>query len=54
MFVEHERKYEQEAEKLKVGEIPEGDLRLSPLALESQFVDARILAGSIRMVPMLA
>ncbi|KAG2270213.1 hypothetical protein Bca52824_064768 [Brassica carinata] len=45
MFVEHERKYEQEAEKLKVGEIPEGDLRLSPLVLESHFVDARILAG---------
>ncbi|KAL0655730.1 hypothetical protein Bca4012_076314 [Brassica carinata] len=45
MFVEHERKYEQEAEKLKVGEIPEGDLRLSPLVVESQFVDARILAG---------
>ena len=45
MFTEHERKYEQEAEKLKVGEIPEGDLRLSRLVLESQFVDARILAG---------
>ena len=45
MFVEYERKYEQEAEKLKVGEIPESDFRLSPLALESQFVDARILAG---------
>ena len=45
MFVEYERKYEQEAEKLKVGEIPESDFRLSPLVLESQFVDARILAG---------
>ncbi|WZZ70956.1 hypothetical protein YC2023_082326 [Brassica napus] len=45
MFVEHERKCEQEAEKLNVGEIPEADLRLSPLVLESQFVDARILAG---------
>ncbi|WZZ84013.1 hypothetical protein YC2023_104585 [Brassica napus] len=45
MFVEYERKYEQEAEQLKVGEIPEGDFRLSPLTLESQFVDARILAG---------
>ncbi|KAL0660695.1 hypothetical protein Bca4012_097532 [Brassica carinata] len=45
MFVEYERKYEQESEKLKVGEIPESDFRLSPLALESQFVDARILAG---------
>ncbi|KAG2280962.1 hypothetical protein Bca52824_052182 [Brassica carinata] len=45
MFVKYERKYEQEAEKLKVGEIPESDFRLSPLVLESQFVDARILAG---------
>ncbi|KAG2283577.1 hypothetical protein Bca52824_054797 [Brassica carinata] len=45
MFVEYERKYEQETEKLKVGEIPESDFRLSPLVLESQFVDARILAG---------
>ncbi|XP_048605151.1 meiosis-specific protein ASY2-like [Brassica napus] len=45
MFVEYERKYEQEAEQLKVGEIPESDFRLSPLVLESQFVDARILAG---------
>jgi len=45
MFVEYERKYELEAEQLKVGEIPEGDFRLSPLTLESQFVDARILAG---------
>ncbi|WZZ33036.1 hypothetical protein YC2023_016437 [Brassica napus] len=45
MFVEYERKYEQEAEQLKVGEIPESDFRLSPLVLESQFMDARILAG---------
>ncbi|XP_048623964.1 meiosis-specific protein ASY2-like [Brassica napus] len=37
--------YEEEAEKLKVGEIPEGDLTLSPLVLDSQFVDARILAS---------
>ncbi|XP_013601307.1 PREDICTED: uncharacterized protein LOC106308725 [Brassica oleracea var. oleracea] len=44
MFVEYERKYEQEAEQLKVGEIPETDFRFSPLVLESQFVDARILA----------
>ena len=28
-----------------MGEIPEGDLKLSPLVLESQFVDSRILAG---------
>ncbi|XP_048609640.1 uncharacterized protein LOC125585127 [Brassica napus] len=45
MFVEYERKYEQEAEQLKIGEIPESDFILSPLVLESQFVDARILAG---------
>ncbi|KAL0753468.1 hypothetical protein Bca101_091136 [Brassica carinata] len=45
MFVDYERKYEQEAEQLKIGEIPESDFILSPLVLESQFVDARILAG---------
>ncbi|KAF2541423.1 hypothetical protein F2Q70_00035956 [Brassica cretica] len=45
MFAEHERRYEQKVAKLKVGEIPEGDLKLSPLMLKSQFVDARILAG---------
>ncbi|KAG2288435.1 hypothetical protein Bca52824_048039 [Brassica carinata] len=43
IFAEQEKKYEQEAEKLKVGQIPEGDLTLSPLVLDSQFVDARIL-----------
>jgi len=45
LFAEQEKKYEQEAEELKVGEIPEGDLTLSPLVLDSQFVDARILAS---------
>ncbi|XP_013594967.1 PREDICTED: uncharacterized protein LOC106303175 [Brassica oleracea var. oleracea] len=45
IFAEQEKKYEQEAEKLKVGEIPEGDITLSPLVLDSQFVDARILAS---------
>ncbi|XP_048616345.1 meiosis-specific protein ASY2-like [Brassica napus] len=45
IFAEQERKYEQEAEKLKVGEIPAEDLILSPLVLDSQFVDARILAS---------
>ncbi|KAG2291453.1 hypothetical protein Bca52824_038122 [Brassica carinata] len=39
------KKYEEEAEKLRVGEIPEEDLTLSPLVLDSQFVDARILAS---------
>lgn len=45
MFAEYEIKYEQEVARLKVGEIPEEDLTLSPLVLDSQFVDARILAG---------
>ncbi|WZZ64121.1 hypothetical protein YC2023_075491 [Brassica napus] len=45
IFAEQEKKYEQEAEKLRVGEIPEEDLTLSPLVLDSQFVDARILAS---------
>ncbi|WZZ87897.1 hypothetical protein YC2023_116476 [Brassica napus] len=45
MFVDYETKYEQEAEQRKIGEIPESDFILSPLVLESQFVDARILAG---------
>ncbi|WZZ27385.1 hypothetical protein YC2023_010786 [Brassica napus] len=45
IFAEQEKKYEEEAEKLRVGEIPEEDLMLSPLVLESQFVDARILSS---------
>ncbi|KAF3519453.1 hypothetical protein DY000_02059002 [Brassica cretica] len=45
IFAEQEKKYEQEAEKLRVGEIPEEDLTLSPLVLDSQFMDARILAS---------
>ncbi|KAG2270472.1 hypothetical protein Bca52824_065027 [Brassica carinata] len=45
IFAEQEKKYEEEAEKLKVGEIPEEDLMLSPLVLDSQFVDARILSS---------
>lgn len=45
IFAEQEKKYEEEAEKLMVGEIPEEDLTLSPLVLDSQFVDARILAS---------
>ncbi|XP_048623623.1 meiosis-specific protein ASY2-like [Brassica napus] len=45
IFAEQEKKYEEEAEKLRVGEIPEEDLTLSPLVLDSQFVDARILAS---------
>ena len=45
IFAEQEKKYEEEAEKLRVGEIPEEDLTLSPLVLDSQFMDARILAS---------
>ncbi|XP_048599792.1 meiosis-specific protein ASY2-like [Brassica napus] len=45
IFAEQEKKYGEEAEKLRVGEIPEEDLTLSPLVLDSQFVDARILAS---------
>ncbi|XP_048615540.1 meiosis-specific protein ASY2-like [Brassica napus] len=45
IFAEQEKKYEQEAQKLRVGEIPEEDLTLSPLVLDSQFMDARILAS---------
>ncbi|KAG2250832.1 hypothetical protein Bca52824_080968 [Brassica carinata] len=45
IFAEQEKIYEEEAEKLRVGEIPEEDLTLSPLVLDSQFVDARILAS---------
>ncbi|XP_048623937.1 meiosis-specific protein ASY2-like [Brassica napus] len=40
IFAEQEKKYEEEAEKLRVGEIPEEDLTLSPLVLDSQYVDA--------------
>ncbi|XP_048613224.1 meiosis-specific protein ASY2-like [Brassica napus] len=45
IFAEQEKKYEEEAEKLRVGEIPEEDFTLSPLVLDSQFVDTRILAS---------
>ncbi|XP_048614940.1 uncharacterized protein LOC106401758 isoform X1 [Brassica napus] len=45
IFAEQEKKYEDEAEKLRVGVIPEEDLTLSPLVLDSQFVDVRILAS---------
>ena len=55
MFVEYERKYEQEAEKLKVDEIPESDFRLS---LPSCWSLSSWMLGfwrvSTRMVPTLA
>ncbi|XP_013624799.1 PREDICTED: uncharacterized protein LOC106330961 [Brassica oleracea var. oleracea] len=45
IFAEKEKKCEEEAEKLRVGEVPEEDLTLSPLVLDSQFVEARIVAS---------
>lgn len=45
MFEEHEKRFEQEALALKVGEIPEADLTLSPLVLVSQFYDERVVAS---------
>ncbi|XP_018461884.1 uncharacterized protein LOC108832932 [Raphanus sativus] len=45
MFADREKEYDQAAKELKVGDIPESDLTLSPLVLPSQFVDERMLAG---------
>lgn len=45
MFAAREKQFEQEALKLNPGEIPEDDLALSPLKLDSQFVDERVIAG---------
>lgn len=45
LFLEQEKHFELEAEKLKIGEIPETDLSLSPLQLESPFLNKHVLAG---------
>ena len=45
MFDAQEKQFEQEASKLNPGEIPEDDLALSPLKLDSQFVDERVFVG---------
>ncbi|KAF8107759.1 hypothetical protein N665_0117s0030 [Sinapis alba] len=45
MFVAQEKHFEEEALKLDVEEIPEADLTLSPLKLDSQFVDEHIMVG---------
>ncbi|XP_048620377.1 uncharacterized protein LOC106373437 isoform X2 [Brassica napus] len=45
MFAAREKQFEEEALKLDPGEIPEADLVLSPLCLESQFVDMRAFVG---------
>ena len=45
MFAAQEKHFEQEASKLNPGEIPEGDLALFPLKLDSQFVDERVFVG---------
>lgn len=45
MFAAREKQFEEEALKLDPGEIPEADLVLSPLRLDSQFVDMRAFVG---------
>lgn len=45
MFVAREKQFEEEATKLNPGEIPAGDLALSPLRLDYQFVDMRAFVG---------
>ncbi|KAF8075604.1 hypothetical protein N665_1078s0003 [Sinapis alba] len=45
MFAAQEKHFEEEALKLDAGEIPEADLTLSPLKLDSQFVDERVMVG---------
>ena len=44
-FAAREKQFEEEALKLDPGEIPEIDLTLSPLHLDSQFVDMRAFVG---------
>lgn len=39
MFAAREKQFKEEASKLDPGEIPEADFILSPLRLDSQFVD---------------
>ncbi|KAF8093376.1 hypothetical protein N665_0383s0008 [Sinapis alba] len=43
MLAAQEKQFEEEALNLDVGEIPEADLTLSPLKLDFQFVDERIM-----------
>ena len=45
MFDAQEKQFEREVVKLNPGEIPEDDLALSPLKLDSQFVDMRAFTG---------
>ena len=45
MFAAQEKQFEREAAKLNPGEIPEDDLALSPLKLDSQFVNMRAFTG---------
>ena len=45
MFAAREKQFEEEDLKLDPGEIPETDLVLSPLRLDSQFVDMRAFVG---------
>lgn len=45
MFAAREKYFEEEVSKLNPGEIPEDDLALSTLRLDSQFVDIRAFVG---------
>ncbi|KAF8107324.1 hypothetical protein N665_0123s0015 [Sinapis alba] len=45
MFTAEEKQFEEEALKLDIDEIPEADLSLSQLKLDSQFVDERVMGG---------
>ncbi|XP_048625395.1 uncharacterized protein LOC125593187 [Brassica napus] len=45
VFSEQEKHFELEAKRLDVGEIPETDLSLSPLLLDSPFINKHVLAG---------
>ncbi|KAF8086631.1 hypothetical protein N665_0618s0008 [Sinapis alba] len=47
MFAAQEKQFEEEALKLNIGDIPEADLALSPLRLDSQFVDEQVMDTSV-------
>ena len=49
MFAAREKQFKEKASKLDPGEIPEADLILSPLRLDSQFIDMRAFVGFARM-----
>ncbi|KAF8116951.1 hypothetical protein N665_0013s0010 [Sinapis alba] len=45
MFAAQEKQFKEKALKLDVGEIPDADLTLSPLKIDSQFADERVMVG---------